>query len=213
MPRLLRMAVLAIAVIVAFGGLSLAQYHDDDDGGYYHRDSSQARQYGYQQGYRDGYAKGRHEGRENDPDDYQSPDWRQATRGYEQWMGPVQAFQNAYRNGYENGFRSGYRSQDGGWRDDDGDRNRGGYNTRSGDVYDQSDYGYDGNTGYRTGYQDGVSQAREDMDKNKRFNLNPRGKYDDRDHGYRREYGDKNSYKAQYSDGYRVGYESAFRRY
>jgi hypothetical protein len=80
MPRLLPMAVLAIAVIVAFSGLSPAQYHDDD-GGYYESNSSQARRYGYQQGYRDGYAKGRHEGRENDPNDYQSPDWRQATRG------------------------------------------------------------------------------------------------------------------------------------
>jgi flagellar biosynthesis/type III secretory pathway protein FliH len=105
------MAALAIAVIVAFSGLSLAQHRDDDDdGGYYQSNSRQARQYGYQQGYRDGYAKGKHEGRENDPNDYQSPDWRQATRGYEQWMGPVQAFQNAYRNGYENGFRAGYQS-------------------------------------------------------------------------------------------------------
>jgi len=58
-----------------------------------------------------------------------------------------------------------------------------------------------------------MSQAREDVYKNKRFNSNPRGKYDDRDHGYRREYGDKNSYKAQYTSGYRDGYESAFRRY
>jgi hypothetical protein len=88
---------------------------------------------------------------------------------------------------------------------------RGVYN-RGGDVYDQSDYGSDGNTGYRTGYQDGMSQAREDTYKNKRFNSNPRGKYDDRDHGYRQEYGDKNSYKAQYSDGYRAGYEASFRR-
>jgi hypothetical protein len=86
MPRQLRMAALAIAVIVAFSGLSLAQHRDDDDDGeYYQSNSRQARQYGYQQGYRDGYAKGKHEGRENDPNDYQSPDWRQATRGYEQW--------------------------------------------------------------------------------------------------------------------------------
>ena len=91
MPRQLRMAALAIAVIMAFSSLSLAQYRDDDDdGGYYRGDSRQARQYGYQPGYRDGYAKGRHEGRENDPNDYQTPDWRQATRGYEQWMGPVE---------------------------------------------------------------------------------------------------------------------------
>lgn len=212
MTRQLRMATLAIAVIVAFSGLSLAQHRDDDDdGGHYQNNSGQARQYGYQQGYRDGYAKGKHEGRENDPNDYQSPDWRQATRGYEQWMGPMQEFQNAYRNGYENGFRAGYQSLNRGWGYGDEDRDRGGYN-RSGDVYDRADNGYDGNMGYRTGYQDGLSQAREDTYKNKRFNPNPRGKYDDRDHGYRREYGDKNSYKAEYSDGYRAGYEAGFRR-
>jgi hypothetical protein len=211
MLRQTTFAVFAIAVILAFSGLSLAQYPDDDDG-YYQGDRGQARQYGYQQGYRDGYDKGRHEGLENDPYDYQNPDWRQATRGYQQWMGPVEAFQNAYRDGYRNGFRAGYQSLNRGWGDGDGDRDEPIYN-RGGYVYGQSGYGNGGNVGYRTGFQDGISQAREDTYKDKPFNANPRGKYDDRDHGYRRGYGDKNSYKAQYSDGYRAGYESAFRRY
>ena len=48
MPRQMRMAALAIGVIVAFSGLSLAQYHDD---GYYQGTPVQARQYGYQRGY------------------------------------------------------------------------------------------------------------------------------------------------------------------
>ena len=57
MPRQLGMAALAIAVVLAFSGFSLAQYHDDDDdGGYYQSNQRQARQYGYQQGYRDGFA-------------------------------------------------------------------------------------------------------------------------------------------------------------
>jgi hypothetical protein len=213
MPRQLRMVALAIAVIVAFSSLSVAQYHDDDDdGGYHQSNPRQARQYGYRQGYRDGYAKGRHEGRENDPNDYQSPDWRQATRGYEQWMGPAETFQNGYRDGYGSGFQAGYQSLNGGWGDGDEDRDRGWYN-RGGDVYDQPDFSYGSNMGYRTGYQDGISQARDDAHKNKPFDSNPRGKYDDRDHGYRRESGDKSSYKEQYTNGYRAGYESAFRRY
>ena len=59
MPRQIRMAALAIAVIVACSALSIAQYHDADDyGGYYQDNSSQARHYGYQQGYRDGLGKG-----------------------------------------------------------------------------------------------------------------------------------------------------------
>jgi len=210
MRRQLRMIALSIAAIVALSALSVAQYHDDDDYSGYHRDSPrQARQYGYQQGYQDGLAKGRHEGQEDDPNDYQNPDWRQATRGYEQWMGPVGAFQNGYRAGYQNGFRAGYRSVRGGWSDPDGDQPI----YRGGDVYDDSGYGYASDMGYRTGYQDGMSQAREDMYKNKPFNASPRGKYDDRDHGYRREYGDKSRYRAQYSNGYRAGYEAAFGRY
>jgi hypothetical protein len=211
MPRQIRMAALAIAVIVTFSGFSLAQHHNDDDG-YYQGDFGQARQYGYQQGHRDGYDKGRHEGRENDPNDFQDPNWRQAARGYQQWMGPLDVYQNAYRAGYENGFRAGYESLNRAWNNGDGDRDEGRYN-RGGYVYGQSGSGYGGNMGYSTGYLDGMSQARDDMYKNKPFNANPRGKYDDRDHGYRREYGDKNSYKAQYSDGYRAGYASAFRRY
>lgn len=213
MPRQLTIAAFSIAVIMALSSLSAAQYRDDDDdGGYYHGNSTQARQYGYRQGYRDGYAKGRHEGRENDPKDYQTPDWWQATRGYEQWMGPVQVFQNGYRDGYGSGFEAGYQSVNGGWGyDRDGDRD-GGRHDQDGVIYDRSGYGYSGYVGYRVGYQDGMSQAREDAYRNKPFNSNPRGKYDDRDHGYRREFGDKDSYKAQYTDGYRTGYEASFRR-
>ena len=127
MARQLWIAVLASAVIVALSSFSLAQYHDDDDYGGYH--PRQARLYGYQQGYRDGYAKGRHEGRENDPNDYRTPDWRQATRGYEHWMGPMETFQNGYRDGYGSGFQAGFQSVNRGWgnEDSDGNRDRGGY--------------------------------------------------------------------------------------
>ena len=62
MPRQLRVAALAIAVMVAFSSISLAQYHDDDDDdGYHQGNPRQAHQYGYRLGYRDGYAKGGHE--------------------------------------------------------------------------------------------------------------------------------------------------------
>jgi hypothetical protein len=214
MPRQLKIAALAIAVTLAFGSLSLAQYRDNDDSSYNQGTPRQARQYGYHQGYRDGYAKGRHEGRENDPNDYRTPDWRQAAAGYEPWMGPMETFRNGYRDGYGSGFQAGFQSLNRGWGNEDGDRDRGEYDRGGdGDFHDQSGYEYEGNLGYRTGFQDGMSQAREDMYRNKPFNANPRGKYDDRDHGYSREYGDRNSYKAQYTDGYRAGYNSAFRQY
>jgi hypothetical protein len=209
MSRQTKFAALAIALILSLSGMSLAQYRDGDDDGYYQGDIGQTRHYGIQQGYRDGYEKGRHEGRENDPNDYQDPNWRQATRGYQQWMGPMEVFQNAYREGYRNGFQAGYRSLNRGWGDGDDDN---GVYGHGGYIYGESDRGYGSNMGYSIGYQDGINQAREDTFKNKPFNANPRGRYDDRDHGYRREYGDKSDYKARYSDGYRAGYESAFRR-
>jgi hypothetical protein len=79
---------------------------------------------------------------------------------------------------------------------------------------------YDGNDSFRRsldvardfGFRDGASVAREDMWKNKPFNPNTRGRYDDADDGYRREFGDKHEYREQYSAAYRDGYNSIFRR-
>ena len=111
---------LLFALSVAFSGSAVAQYGDDDD--YYQRGSArQAHQYGYQSGYQDGYRKGRHEGRENDPGDINVRDFREATRGYRDWMGPLEAFQDGYRDGYRRGFRTGYQASSHGWRDRDYD--------------------------------------------------------------------------------------------
>jgi hypothetical protein len=200
------MASYALAVTLVLGGVALAR--DDDD---YYRGghSAQARQYGYQNGYRDGARHGREEGREHDPNDYQTPDWRQATRGYKNWMGPVNWYQRGYQEGYSNGFRNAYRNA-AGWGDGDGDRDdwhpyggrRGGYDPSGGGNYR--------NEAYRYGYEDGSIAARSDMERGKSYNSKPRGRYEDRDHGYRREYGNKKEYKAEYTDGYRAGYDSAF---
>src|SRR5262249_39421302 len=113
MSRTMRMAASTMIAALALCVTALAQYdRDRDDGdGYYRRDgnAAQAQNYGYQNGYRDGEAKGEHEGREHDPFYYQTPDWRQATRGYERWMGSVSLYQRGYQQGYSNGFRAGYQ--------------------------------------------------------------------------------------------------------
>ena len=201
MRRRIRMVAIAVSLFLGLGTLAVAQdYGDYDRGG-----GNQARQYGYENGFRDGQRRGQHEGRENDPNDYHTPDWRQATHGYKNWMGPVGAFQNGYQQGYAEGFRAGFNSERPAYRGD-GDRD---------DYYRGNRfYGSDNRIAFNTGYQDGASVAHEDMFKNKPFDPEPRGKYDDRDHGYRREYGDKNYYRSQYTEGYRAGYQSAFgRRY
>ena len=191
-----------MAVTLLMSGLALAQYDRNDYDGYYRQGSTaQARQYGYQNGYNDGVSKGRHEGRERDPYDHQTPNGRQARRGYQRWMGPVGWYQRGYQEGYSSGFRSGYRSVAGRWGY--GDRNdwgRGGYYPYR--------TGYDGNVAYQFGYEDGSAVARADIQNGKRYNPNPRGRFDDCDRGYRREYGSKDQYKAEYANAYRNGYDS-----
>jgi hypothetical protein len=210
----MRMAAFLVAVTLALSGLAMAQYRDGDDDrddGYYRQGNwGQASQYGYQSGYRDGVEKGRHEGRENDPNDYRTPDWRQATRGYQSWMGSVGAYQSGYRNGYQNGFREGFNSA---YRRGDGDGDRD-------DIRPVYDGGGDpwgggrfGNQAYDFGYQDGATAGRGDRYEHKPFNPTPRGRYEDADRGYNRAYGDINAYRRQYASGYRAGYQSSYGRY
>ena len=209
MRRHMRMASLAVSAILALGTFALAQDWDDDH--YRGANVAQTRQYGYGQGFRDGQKRGQHEGRENDPNDYHPPDWRRATRGYRSWMGPMNVYQNGYQQGYADGFRNGFISQRPGWRDRDGygdDRYRN--DSYYGNGYYGGNYRYHSRMGYDTGYQDGATMAREDMYNRKPFNPNPRARFDGRDNGYSRAYGDKNAYKAEYTDGYRAGYERSF---
>jgi hypothetical protein len=211
------MAAFALAVTLVLSGFAFA--HDDDDDRYYRGpgNGSQARQYGYQNGYRDGIYRGREEGREHDRFDGRNPDWRQTARGYQSWMGPLNLYRSGYQDGYRNGFRAAYRSANhGGWGYGDRDRDGGYYRDGS---YRNDSYNSGWNRGgfgrreaYDFGRQDGGLVAREDIAKRKPYNSEPRGKYDDRDHGYRREYGDKNVYRAAYSDGYRAGYQAMMNR-
>ncbi len=211
--RRLGLAILALAVAVGFSSLAVAQRDDDDYGPYASSRANprQAHDYGYQNGYRDGLRKGRHEGRENYPDDFRSEEWRNASNGYESWMGPFGAFRDGYRDGYRDGFRAGFQRVQGGDYDDDA------YYPGQPPYrvpVNNNPRWYGGNTGYSVGYRDGSSVAREDLANGKPYNPNPRGRYDDEDHGYRSEYGSKSAYKSQYASGYRDGYASAFgRRY
>ena len=92
-------------------------------------------------------------------------------------------------------------------------------------AYDNNDYGY--NTGYYNhrsfrhgmhearefGFRDGTTVAREDSYRGKPFNPNPRGRYDDADHGYRREFGSKHEYREHYIEAYRAAYQRNYRGY
>ena len=188
-----KLGVFAVTAILGFSMCAMAQDRDRDRDDYDRRGPAQAQDSGYQNGYHDGFKMGRAEGRENDARNYRTPDWGQATHGYQAWMGPLSSFQSGYQQGYREGFQSGFASVRAAFRSPDSDR-------------------YSGSVGYQIGYQDGTRVAREDLAKNKRFDPNPRGPYNGRDHGYRREYGDKNYYQQLYTDGYRAGYWAVFDR-
>jgi len=202
MKRLINLAVLIVVIALASSGVARAQWNTDDD--YYHRgNGAEARERGYQNGYHDGMKKGRHEGREHDPEDFRVPDAGQASRGYKDWMGPIWVYREAYQEGYRAGFRTGYNNESSVWGRGDGD-------VDDHPVVYSGQYGGPewSNRAYEFGFRDGVSMAREDMDRDKPYNANPRGRYDDKDHGYSNLDGSKSLYKAQYTDGYRAGYRS-----
>jgi hypothetical protein len=209
MWRMVKMSACALAATLALSGLALAQRDRDYDDGYYRGGNfDQARQAGYQRGYNDGIGKGRHEGREHDPNDYHTPDYRQAKRGYQNWMGPVEVYQRAYREGYSNGFRAGYEEVAGyGYG-----RDRDGYADWRHDG-ERTAYYFDGaNVANRFGSEDGAQAAREDIYHRKDYNSKPRGRFGDRDRGYRREFGSKDRYKDEYTAAYRSGYDSVMRQ-
>ncbi|HEY1339546.1 MAG TPA: hypothetical protein VGF59_18660, partial [Bryobacteraceae bacterium] len=180
--------------MLALGSASAA-YGDDD----YYRGGGRVWQYGYQNGLRDGTWHGRDDWAQRRRYEVHSEDWEHASRGYERWMGSRDAFRDGYREGYRRAYDANYGGGRGGryrGRDD-------GYFRR-----DSYGYGYRQGLGFRWGFSDGSLVARQDMQAGKPYNPNPRGKYDDLDRGYRREYGDRNAYRSDYAAGYRSGYES-----
>ena len=111
-------------------------------------------------------------------------------------------------------------AQDGRYYDRDDNR----YYDRDDNRYsDRDDYRYNDRDGYRhdsfrrglkvareVGYRDGAQVAREDMWRGKPFNPNPRGRYDNADHGYRSQFGNRREYRERYSEAYRDAYMSTF---
>ena len=198
------LAGIALAMVLTAGAVASAQIYDRP----YSASVVQTRQYGYDSGYRDGVSRGQHEGRENDPYDYRTPDWRQATRGYQPWMGPLPAFQQGYQQGYAAGFQSGLASV----------RPAMPYVARE-DFrpvsYPPAPYPEDryvATTAYNFGREDGAETAREDIYHRKPYNPVPRDRYSHMDHGYQHQFGDKEFYRSKYDEGYRAGYDSVFNR-
>ena len=195
--RSMRLAALTVAMTLAFSGLALARDHDDDR----HRDDH----------YRNDHYKDRHDERHHDWDrnrgwnrDRNNDRWRESERErireHERW-------EREHRNdGYYGGqvynrYPRGYPSGGYGYP--------GGSNGYPGTVYGRGGYGNAGSIGFNQGRAEGANQARKDIAQGKPFNPNPRGS-NHTDNGYHSYMGDKNQYRASYTEGYRSGYESNF---
>jgi hypothetical protein len=88
---------------------------------------------------------------------------------------------------------------------------------RDDNRYEDRDYGRDSfrygmHEAREFGARDGASVARQDLWSRKPFNPNPRGRFDDADNGYRREFGSLHEYREHYIEAYRQAYQRSYRR-
>jgi hypothetical protein len=204
---------LSITILLALSGSAVARERDD---------SYNAKQYAYQAGYQDGVRFGEDARAQGYRYDYKnSEDYRRADRGYDRSMGEHDDFQKNYRNGYKTGYNDGYngRRNSGYYGNDQGSRNYG-YDPYSRDPRSdpyggygngRNRYGYTGGA-QDFGYRDGRIIGEKDRRNGKEFRPEKNENYEDANHGYRREFGNKNFYKEQYRQAFVQGYEEAYGR-
>ena len=67
------------------------------------------------------------------------------------------------------------------------------------------------NVAFDNGYNDGLDKGREDSRDRDSYDLNRHSRYRSADHGYENRYGSKDDYRQIYRDGFRAGYDEAYR--
>jgi len=110
--------------------------------------------------------------------------YRQADFGYRPEFGSRDRYRTEFRSGFESGYRTAFAR------------------------YSRDDGRFDAarRNGFDDGYEAGVKDAR---DRN-RFDPISERRYRNADHGYKREYGAEDRYKAVYRDAFRDGYEQGY---
>jgi hypothetical protein len=181
----------------------------------------------YDNGYRRGVERGERDGRDRramnyrDERDYRNGDW-----GYNSRYGPRDYYRQAFRNGFEAGYADGYNRYARGYgagRYGEGravprygypdagrypDYGRG--PDRNG-RYGSPGYGYGSNIAVQNGYTDGLEKGRKDARERKSYDVLRHSWYRNGDRHYEREYGLRDLYKAAYRDGFKRGYDEAYR--
>lgn len=205
MIRKFQIAGLVAALLVTLAGLAQArEHHDRDDRG---------NNYAYQAGYRNGFDLGQSDRSQGAQYNYNSDDYRDADRGYNPDAGNRDEYRQAYQDGYVAGYNDGFYGRNGRDQYQDQSSNQG--NEEEEEEAHHHHHG-DRDRGYQSaaqqiGYQDGITDGRNDALKRKKFKPEKHDAFKDGDHGYRHDYGDKGVYKQQYRQAYTEGYEDGYR--
>jgi len=173
--------------------------------------SMDAKEHGFQHGYRDGLRQGRTDLSRNIAYNFEHEDYRRADLGYQEYMGERDDFQHGYRDGYKAGYDDGYNNKpmrrDIYGLNDSYDPDQRPRSDADGEYYEKWQYS---DVAMDTGYRDGLQAGYNDLRRQKDFHPEKHDAYEDGNHGYRKDYGDKNLYKEQYRKAFIRGYEDAF---
>lgn len=207
MLRQLTRLSFALVVAACLTGVGFAQNRDYDNGS-----MRNAIQYGYRNGYQEGFRRGREDRRAGASYHFRNHDYDHAMSGYESYMGSRRQYKEGYRQGYVAGYNDGFRGRQA--RDRDSFR-EGPYSNAmpangSGPGYGpRPSYGHR-SVAFQIGYRDGLIAGGKDRRDHKKFRPTKHDKYEDADHGYRHDYGEKKYYKRQYREGFVAGYERGY---
>ena len=163
-------------------------------------------------GYNEGYQRGRSAGaddarRSNRFEFTDESDYRRGDLGYRSQYGSRDRYRETFRYGYQEGYRYGYGAYGGGRYGNPGYGGQPPWSDGRASRYDPA---------YQTGLNDGYERGLDDGRDGRRFDPVSEGRYRSADHGYHREYGPREIYKANYRDAFKLGYERGYndgRRY
>jgi flagellar biosynthesis/type III secretory pathway protein FliH len=184
--------------------------------------------YGNQQAYNEGYQRGLRAGegdvRRGDSFNYtDESDFRRGDVGYRREYGSLDVYRNQFRRGFETGYREGYdryndrygnerRNGPPPWANGRANGRAGRYgdprygDPRYGDPYGNVGYNY----AFQNGYTDGYDRGLDDGRGRRRDDPFAESRYRSADHGYKNEYGSKETYKLNYREAFRQGYERGY---
>jgi hypothetical protein len=92
----------------------------------------------------------------------------------------------------------------------------GGYGYRGDGSYSRGPYGNSREVeriAHENGYHDGREAGEKDARKGREFAVDHHDDFRDADRGYHREYGDKDFYRREFREGFRAGYNDAYRQF